>query len=283
MGDILFIVLLVVLGIMIFQNVKLFKRSKHVKEYVACSDAIFDDRDDKIEVIKAYIEKETDQEFRNKGRVLEIYADMMSGKDPSETLSVLDLKDTIYGNKDKFDAQKFEYNSDTYFWLILDLIKAHMINDKNTADGLVKAVDTYRDQIEQDLVVKLFYAIDDVFNGQGNMMFFRDLWNGNYPNGSTYDKRLIGFYKYIAVAILAYKGEELSEEMVQDVEGFTHMKAGKLVMNDLGIYDKYHKITDEDADEEPKAIEEVTEEASEETKEEAVEETSEEVKEEPKE
>ena len=247
MGDIIFIVLIVVLAFMIFQNVKLFKRSKHVKDYVACSDAIFDDREDKVDVIKAYIDKETDQEFRNKGRVLLVYADLKSGVDPKGAISALDLKDTIVGKKDKFDAQKFEFNSDTYFWLILDLIKAHTMNDQDTVTGLVGAVDKYRDMIEQDLVVKLFYAVDDVFKGSDETMFFKDLWNGNYPNGSTYDKRLVGFYKYIAISVLAYKGEEMSEEMIGDLESFTHMKAGKLVMSDLGIYERYHKVEgDED-------------------------------------
>lgn len=248
MNNFIFIVLVIVLIFMILQNVKLFKRSKHVKNYVRCSDAIFDDSEDKVAIIKNYIEEETDQEFKNKGRVLLVYAELATKEDPSETLKALDIRDTFQDTKEKFDAQKFEYNSDTYFWLVLDMIKAHSLNDEKTIEGLLEVVNKHYDFIKQDLVVSLFYSIHHALadDDKKDLGFLRDLWNGNYPSGCTYDKRLVGFYKYLAVSVLAKVNEELTDEMVGDLDSFSHMKAGQIAMRDLGIYDKYHSVKKDD-------------------------------------
>ncbi len=261
MDALIFLVLVLLLIFMILQNYRLFKRSKHVKTYVNCSDAIFADRELMLEIIDEYVKNENDEEFKNKGRILQIYALMAKGQDPLKVISELDLKETILNNKGKFDAKQFEYNSDSYFWMILDIIKAHSIDNKEAIDGLVSVMDKYYEYINQDIVVGLFYNVHHALShdSESNSMYLRDLWNGNYQGNPTYDKRLIGFYKYIAVSVLAYLGENLSEEMVQDLKNFAGMKAGRLAMRDLGILERFDEPVIQDEPEEVKPSADVKE------------------------
>ena len=261
MDALIFLVLVLLLIFMILQNYRLFKRSKHVKTYVNCSDAIFADRELMLEIIDEYVKNENDEEFKNKGRILQIYALMAKGQDPLKVISELDLKETILNNKGKFDAKQFEYNSDSYFWMILDIIKAHSIDNKEAIDGLVSVMDKYYEYINQDVVVGLFYNVHHALShdSESNSMYLRDLWNGNYQGNPTYDKRLIGFYKYIAVSVLAYLGENLSEEMVQDLKNFAGMKAGRLAMRDLGILERFDEPVIQDEPDEGKPSEDVKE------------------------
>ncbi len=248
MDYILFLFFAVMLVYMIVQNARLFKRNKHVRNYIKCSDAIFDNDPEMVEVAKAYVESEYDDEFANKGRVIYIYALLHNDMDAKEEVKRLDLRDTILNKKDKFDAKKFEYNSDTYFWLIVALIKAHAIGDAEVIDALVKAVARYYDYISQDIVTELFFAIHHCLakDDKADATFLRDLWAGNYPADCTYDKRLIGFYKYIAAATLSELGEPLGEEMVNDIRNFATMKAGRIVLRDYGILDAYTEALIED-------------------------------------
>ena len=249
MESLIFLVLIVVLVFMIFQNIKLFKRSKHIKDYVTCSDAIFDEAKDSVEIISSYIEREQDHEFKEKGRVILLYALMDAKMDAGAEASKLEIKDMIIGKKGNFDPQKFEYNSDSFFWIVVDLIKAHVNQDEAVIKALNELIAKYEDMIGQDLVIKLFHEVDQIMSGsKEDYGFLKDLWNGNYPAGSTYDKRLVGFYKYIAISIIAYKGDVLAEEMVADLQNFANMKAGRVVMKDLGILDTY-LIKDEDDEE----------------------------------
>ncbi len=250
MNELILLVLLGVLAFSFLQNRRLLKRNKHIKNYIKCSDAIFNDDPDMLEITKNYIESEDENEFANKGRVIYIYALLQKGVDAKEEVAKLDLKDTFISKKEKFDAKKFEYNSDTYFWLIVTLIKAHVLADKDVVDGLVKAVERYYDFISQDVVVKLFFAVHHCLAHDefADPTFLKDLWAGNYPAGCTYDKRLIGFYKYLAIATLAKLGEPLDEEMNTDLRNFAAMKAGVIVLRDFGILDTYRVEVEEEYD-----------------------------------
>ena len=278
MNDIIFLVLMLVLVFMIVQNARLFKRNKHIKNYIKCSDAVFNDDPEMVEIAKAYVEAEGDEEFTNKGRVIYIYALLHHGLDAKTEVAKLDLKETILNKKEKFDAKKFEYNSDTYFWLIVTLIKAYSLNEKEVVEGLVNAVAKHYDLISQDIVTQLFFSIHHCLaaDDKADMSFLRDLWSGVYPANCTYDKRLIGFYKYLAVASLSKLGDELSEEMTTDVRNFAAMKVGRVVLRDYGILENFTELPIEndepfvdDAEEVVTEEEPATEEVAEDTKDEA--------------
>lgn len=241
MGSFIYLLLVVVLAVMIFKNIKLAKRAKHTKKYIACSDGIFNDEDCALSRIDDYIETDDSVEFQNKARVLKIYQELRQGMSPRETISQIDLHETIY-TKEKFDVQKFEFNSDTYFWLILDLVKLFKSQYNYEVDNLKAVLDKYHEDIKTDIAVELFYQIYNNLKDEENkdVTFFKNLVAGEYV-GYTYDKRLIGFYKKVASSMLAYLNEELSEEDLDDLKVFSDMKAGKLIMKDLDIFEKYKK------------------------------------------
>ena len=172
MESLIFLVLIVVLAFMIFQNIKLFKRSKHIKDYVTCSDAIFDEAKDSVEIISSYIEREQDHEFKEKGRVILLYALMDAKMDAGAEASKLEIKDMIIGKKENLDPQKFEYNSDSFFWIVVDLIKAHVNKDEVVIKALNELIAKYEDMIGQDLVIKLLHEVDQIMSGSKKIMVF---------------------------------------------------------------------------------------------------------------
>ena len=248
MNEIIFLILGVLLVYMFIQNARLFKRNKHIRNYIKCSDAVFNDDPEMVEIAQAYVEGEEDDEFANKGRVIYIYALLHNGLDAKTEVGKLDIKATFLTKKEKFDGKKFEYNSDTYFWLIVALVKAYSLGEKEVVDGLVNAVAKHYDFISQDIVTQLFFAIHHCLaeDDKADATFLRDLWSGNYPTGCTYDKRLIGFYKYLAVASLSKLGEPLGEEMTTDVRNFATMKVGRIVLRDYGILENFSEVPTED-------------------------------------
>ena len=252
MNYIVYVVLFVVIVVMIFQNYKLMKRSKHAKKYINCTDAVFDHKENALEMLNEYISNEDSIEFKNKGRVVKAFVEAETS-DPKETIEHLELFDVIY-TKNKFDKEKFDFNSDTFFWMLLLAARLYKKGYIESLNLLNEKENMYDDDIKDDVVVAFFHNMYDNFKGNRHNDFYVLLTEGDY-SGYTYDKRLIGFYKYIAITMKAYNGLELSEDDTNDIKVFATKKAGKLLMSDLGILDKYL--------EKPEETKEVTEEKNE--------------------
>ena len=238
MGQLIYVVLVVFMVLMIFKNIKLIKRSKHTKKYIECTNAIFEDADYTNEKINSFIEEEDDSEFKMKGRIIKVYAELKTNIDPWSTLSFLDLHDLIY-TKNSLDVAKMEMNSDSFYWMIMNNILAHIKNKEEVVTKLNEVMTQYHDLINNDLVIELYDQVEKALSGdEEGTKFLKALLNGEY-SGYRYDKRMIGMYKNVALAIIAYLGEEISLEDKSELTAFAEYKAGKLLLANLGILEEY--------------------------------------------
>ena len=263
MGQLIYIVLVVFMAAMIFKNIKLIRRSKHTKKYIECTNAIFENADITNEKINSFIEEEDDNEFKMKGRIIKVYSELVDDLDSWSTLSFLDLHDLIY-TKNSLDISKMEMNSDSFYWMIMNNILAHIKNKEEVVTKLNEVMAQYHDLVNNDLVIELYDQVDKALSGdESGKKFLRDLLNGEY-SGYRYDKRMIGMYKNVALAIIAYLGEEINTEDKSELTAFAEYKAGKLLLSNLGILDDYlgkeYNFDEEDKIEESETTEEDSEE-----------------------
>lgn len=271
MNQLIYIILVVFMAAMIYKNIKLLKRGKHTKQYVACTTEIFANNPDVISMINDYVDNETENEFKVKGRIIKVYAELKYNINPANTLSFIDLHDIIY-TKNNIDTQKMEMNSDSFYWMIMNNILAHLNNDEESIAKMNEILNQYNDLINNDLVVELYHQVDNALaHNEEGVKFLKDLLAGEY-SGYRYDKRMIGMYKDVALATLAYLGEEISEEDREGLYNFAEMKAGRLLLANYGLLDEY---TDNPRNNSEELEETVEEETTEEVEEEIVEETEE--------
>ena len=237
------------------KNGALIKRSKQARNYIACTNAIFANDEDVLGVINNYIASEQVEEFINKARILKAYVELEQEIDPSSTLKDIDLHDLVYTNN-KIDAKKFMYNSDTYVWAVMTYVRAYAKNDEATMQKLYDILNKEYDVINGDLCIHVFNNIAKALSEKDEeaISFLKRVQEGEYAQ-YIYDKQIIGFYKYLSLTTLAYLGEPLSEEALEDMHTFADMKVGKFVMKDLGIYDTYYVPEVEDAEEEAEDLE----------------------------
>lgn len=256
MSQVIYVILVVFMAAMIYKNIKLIRRSKHTKAYVECTNSIFNNDSNVNKQINDYIESEDSSEFKHKGRIIKVYAELKYGLDTSSNLSFIDLKDLIY-TKDKVDIAKMDLNSDSFYWMIMNLILAHLNKDEETITKLNAVMAKYHDDINNDLVIALYDNVDLAFKGDAEgVKFLEDLLKGEY-SGYRYDKRMIGMYKNVALAILAYFKHDLETEDKEDLTHFAEMKAGKLLLSNFGLLSEYEGKTYSYDDEEETTEEEV--------------------------
>lgn len=252
--------IIVVIGLLFIyfsmrKNSALIKRSKQSKSYITCTNAIFANDEDVLAKINNYIATEQSEEFINKARVLKAFIELQEEIDPSATLGALDLHDLIY-TKNKIDAKKFMYNSDTYVWSIMTYIRAYAKNDEATMHKLYEILNKEYDVVNGDLCIHVFNNIAKALSEKDEeaINFLRRVNEGDYAS-YIYDKQIIGFYKYLSLTILAYLGEALSEDALEDMHTFADMKVGKFVMRDLGIHEIYYVLENEEAEDKAEDLE----------------------------
>ena len=248
---ILLLVMIAFMAYMMYKNVGLAKKNKLMKKYFVCTDAILNQKEDAYEIISEYIQNEENPEMQNKARILKLITEVDHNIDSSDTMSFLDLSSVIM-TKDQFDKSKFQYNSDTFFWAIELLIKAHLKHREEVVTRLKEEYERFKniDDFKKDIVIVLFDECDKAFAKYGDegRLFFKNLLSGEYSS-YVYDKRMISFYKSVAATLLVYEGETLESEDEELVYTFAKMKAGKIMLSELGIYDKYaHKEEAETSD-----------------------------------
>ena len=237
------LIMIAFMGYMMYKNIGLAKKNKLMKKYFVCTDAILNQKEDAYEIISEYIQNEENPEMQNKARILKLITEVDHSIDSSDTLSFLDLTPVIK-TKDQFDKAKFQYNSDTFFWAIELLIKAHLKHREEVVTRLKEEYARFEEieDFKKDIVIVLFYECDKVFAQYGDegKTFFKNLLSGEYSS-YVYDKRMISFYKSIAASLLVYEGESLESEDEELVYTFAKMKAGKIMLKELGLLDKYAK------------------------------------------
>lgn len=246
MDQAILVILIAVMAYMIFMNIRLIRKNKDMKRYFVCTDAILSSDENANEIINDFILNETSDELKNKARVLKLIAELDKGIDVLNTLSFLSYDDIILTNG-QLDKKKFEFNSDSFFWTVNVIIKAYDHDQKEAAEAIKEKLVAYEEYplFKNDVVVRLIYETDKAMSGYGDkgITFFEKLLSGDYSE-YTYDKRMIGFYKNVAAAMMAYLKQPLTEDDTELIRAFAKMKAGKVMLSELGLYDVYIESED---------------------------------------
>lgn len=250
MGPLLYIVISVLLISTIFKNIKVITRYKHNKEYIECYKDLLHSEGNYYERINNYIEKENKAEFKNKGRILKLYAEIIDSKDYTNTLNELCIKDIFYDKNGVLNKDLVNYNTDSFIFIMLILAKAKKINNDELIEVItdkVLEVKGIEDRIEVKEVIALNKAL--LNKDDRGIALFRSLLDGSYTE-YVYDKNMIGLYKKVAVSALAYLNEEFDEFYIEDLRSFVMSMIGKDFTKNLDIYDKYYVKQDDLIEEE---------------------------------
>ncbi len=252
----------------------MYKRIKLNKNYVNTFNAIFkEDNENPYQDIARYVDEVDNIEFKNKGRIFKLFFELKEGYNYENTLSELDFKELFY-EKEKVDNQKIGYNSDTFVWLVVLLAKAYKCEKMDVIDALMEKMQAHEEILKNRVEYQLCLSAAKSLKKEDDlgMEFLKKLIEGEYAD-YQYDTRLIGLYKKIATALLAFDSQELDDYEKNDVKLLCNSLVGTFILQDLGLFDEYSTMElnlDENADEE-KTSEEVSEENTE-----VVEETKEE-------
>ena len=242
MNDTVFIGLAILVVLISVYNAISLKDYRKDKEYVDTYGRFLRDEENAYEQINEYVKRNaSDPQFSNKGRVLKIYGDLECDIYDRDNVYALDLKPIFY-KKDKFNLKKTLINSDTFIWLVLDIVKAgskSMMDVVDHIDRKVTALQPDLNKLVEFNLCKAAYEVIRERRGDG-ITFLKNLLAGEYE-GLTYDKRLIGVYKNIAASLLAYSGEKIEETDAAQLETFAHKLVGHRLLKDLGLLDQYLK------------------------------------------
>ena len=249
-----FAAMMALLAYVLYRNIVLVTRYRHNKEYIECYKLMLDNDDTALSRIDKYIEAETSEEFKNKGRVLKIYQQLNVGEDAVPAMNELNLKE-IFMKNGNITKNQLSLNIDIFVWLYLDLAKARRLSKFDVLNGLHDKINELEldNRIEFQLANSIYNALCE--KEDAGVEFFTSMLEGTYKQ-YDYEKNLIGLYKRFSSSTLAYSGEPMDDFYKEDLHAFAKTAIGKVYMTDLEIYDKYPPIEDK--------TEEVTEENKEE-------------------
>lgn len=244
MGMMMYLLLFAMLIFICVKNFSLLKRYKFNKKYIECYRTVLNNDENVYEYVSDYINSVNKEEYLNKTKVLKLFVEVKNGLDYKETLNSLDLR-KIYYDGNKFDRNLVVYNSDTFVFIMMVMIKAY-------ARLELEVIITLNEKIKEltDLVTQLEYqevlAVGDalLLKNDNGIEILNCLLNGEYTK-YRYDKNMIGIYKRIAAAILSFLSQEISDYDKEDLGTFGKSLIGKEVLNDLKIYDKFVKNEEE--------------------------------------
>ena len=245
--NLLYVALIIFVLYMSYRNFKMMKRVKGLKGYQGCYKALVTGGDEAYEYILNYMEGEKNVAYVNKAKLFKLYLEMEMGKPYVDTLEDIDLSTCFFVNG-KFSKDETIWNSEGFLWLIIDMVKAKAIGDDETVEKIFAKVDAY-EELKDYLEYQLTKNFDDALLGKEDkgVEFFNNLIKGEYP--WLYDKRLIGFYKRFAEAILAYLEEPIGDFEEEDLGDFVKTLVGKILITDLGMYERFHKEDEENEEE----------------------------------
>ena len=243
MNSLIILLLIVFLIYMINKNRILMKRVRKVKAYGVCAQAIFARDENALMVINNYMETEDSVEFLNKARILKAVVELERELDPTSTLDLFDLKEIILKDGKNFDKNKVKLNSDTFVWMLVLMLRAHVKELDQVVEQVYEANTKYNEYLSNELayvLMNVVYRLIKHEESEEDLEILQNIQEGAYEN-YDYDKNVIGVYKYLSVAVLAYMEHELDEQDILDLKTFTKLKIGHIVMDDLGLYETYHE------------------------------------------
>ena len=95
MGGYLMYIMMLLVIFMLFSNMRKAKAMRKDERYISCYTAVLRDEEKAAEELEAYVNEETDPELLNKSLIVKVYTDILSGKDPHETIEKIDLSDVF--------------------------------------------------------------------------------------------------------------------------------------------------------------------------------------------
>ncbi len=271
MNTILLLVLIVLTILMSMNNIKRLKQYRKDKTYIDIYTKILRDTDGAYDELVNYIGSENDTCLKTKSELIKLYEDIKDDKDLSEFDEIDFVKDIFYDGE-VFSKDRVTLNSEVFIWFILILSRARNLSMMDVMDNLYNKVSKYEENLNTYIEYQVFKASYNVLleKNEDGVSFLKKLLNGEYTE-YTYDKNLIGIYKKIAACLLCYAGEIVEESDEDLIKDFTTTLIGNRFTKDLGIYEKYspmvedEKNAEETAEEPAKELEETSESVKEET------------------
>lgn len=271
MNTVLLLVLIVLTILMSMNNIKRLKQYRKDKTYIDIYTKILRDTDGAYDELVNYIGSENDTCLKTKSELIKLYEDIKDDKDLSEFDEIDFVKDIFYDGE-VFSKDRVTLNSEVFIWFILILSRARNLSMMDVMDNLYNKVSKYEENLNTYIEYQVFKASYNVLleKNEDGVSFLKKLLNGEYTE-YTYDKNLIGIYKKIAACLLCYAGEIVEESDEDLIKDFTTTLIGNRFTKDLGIYEKYspmvedEKNAEETAEEPAKELEETSESVKEET------------------
>ena len=260
MENVILIGLGLILLFVLYKNVGMYKRIKFNKTYVELFNKVLkEDNERAYEDVVEYVNKTENIEFKNKGRIFELYLELAKDLPYEETLNELDFRELFY-NGEKVSMEKVGYNSDTFVWIIALFARARKHDKLEIIDAIMAKLKLYEDLLKNYVEYTLCLSVARAIKGEDDLgvAFMRQLIDGDYAK-YKYDTRLIGIYKRIATSFLAYTHQELNEDEVNDIRLLAASLVGSFILKDIDMYEEYKpespKTDDtEELPEEEKAI-----------------------------
>lgn len=256
MDKLLFVVMVVILVYVSIKNFTLVKRYNHNKKYISAYQDVLYGKENGYQNLTSYIDGEKSEEYKNKARIIKLYYELDNNLDYSETLDSLNLKEIFY-QKDKVNDNTVNINSDSFAFIMLAMSKANCENKKEVVEALCNKVielDKLADRLECKEIVAFNNAL--LNKEDEGIEFMNKILAGDYAE-LKYDKGLILLYKRFAAATLAYENQELDEYFRNDLSKFSEVFIGKMLLNNLKIYEMYKPV--EEAKDETEQVEETKE------------------------
>ena len=218
----------------------MYKRIKFNKTYVELFNKVLkEDNERAYEDVVEYVNKTENIEFKNKGRIFELYLELAKDLPYEETLNELDFRELFY-NGEKVSMEKVGYNSDTFVWIIALFARAKKHDKLEIIDAIMAKLKLYEDLLKNYVEYTLCLSVARAIKGEDDLgvTFMRQLIDGDYAK-YKYDTRLIGIYKRIATSFLAYTHQELNEDEVNDIRLLAASLVGSFILKDIDMYEEY--------------------------------------------
>ena len=256
MENVILIGLGLILLFVLYKNVGMYKRIKFNKTYVELFNKVLkEDNERAYEDVVEYVNKTENIEFKNKGRIFELYLELAKDLPYEETLNELDFRELFY-NGEKVSMEKVCYNSDTFVWIIALFARARKHDKLEIIDAIMAKLKLYEDLLKNYVEYTLCLSVARAIKGEDDLgvAFMWQLIDGDYAK-YKYDTRLIGIYKRIATSFLAYTHQELNEDEVNDIRLLAASLVGSFILKDIDMYEEYKpESPTEELPEEEKAI-----------------------------
>ena len=247
------LILMGLMLVMLFNNIRKMKTMKKDEKYINAYTAVLRKEENAAENLELYLAEETNPDLRSKGLLVKVYTDMLADRNPSETIDSIGFND-IFLADGNYVPEKINRNSDSFVWLLLNLSQARSKSMIDIMDKLYEKVTAYEDTLGKHVEYLVFKAAYNCLLEKDvkGIEFLNKLLAGEYGD-YQYDKQLVGVFKKVAAALLVYSGEPIEKEDEDLLYDFALTQVGSRFLSDLELIDRYRK---EESPEEEKSEEE---------------------------